>query len=162
MGTSVSQRLNILSIILKIRALYSNAVHPVICYILCEGWKFAHMWKTLAWPHHVTKRRGLDSSNWFNSVFFFIEVFAQSQETERSCICVLRVSIFRCILEMFHNVVLYVFQLIRTIWKLIILVYLTLSGKHIIPTLSVKLKCICNRCETDQKNSQKSPYSTCI
>jgi len=71
MGTSVSQRLNILSIILKIRALYSNAVHPVICYILCEGWKFAHMWKTLTWPHHVTKRRGLDSSNWFNSVFFF-------------------------------------------------------------------------------------------
>jgi hypothetical protein len=53
--------------------------------------------------------------------FVFIEVFAQSQETERSCICVLRVSIFRCILELFHNVVFYVFQLIRTIWNLIIL-----------------------------------------
>ena len=71
MGTSVSQRLNILSIILKIRALHSNAVHPVICYILCEGWKFAHVWKTLACPHHVTKKRGLDSSNWFNSVICF-------------------------------------------------------------------------------------------
>ena len=53
--------------------------------------------------------------------FVFIEVIAQSQETERSCICVLRVSIVRCILELFHNVVFYVFQLIRTIWNLIIL-----------------------------------------
>ena len=31
--------------------IYSNAAHP----ILCEGWYFTYMWKTLNWPHHVTK-----------------------------------------------------------------------------------------------------------
>jgi len=25
---------------------------------ICAGWYFAHMWTTLAWPHHITKRRG--------------------------------------------------------------------------------------------------------
>jgi hypothetical protein len=31
--------------------IYSNAAHP----ILCEGWYFTYMWKTLNWPHRVTK-----------------------------------------------------------------------------------------------------------
>jgi len=31
-------------------AFYHNAVHPVIC----EGWNFTHMRKSLAWPHNFT------------------------------------------------------------------------------------------------------------
>jgi hypothetical protein len=30
----------------------------MISPVICEGWHFTH-WKALAWPHNVTKRRGL-------------------------------------------------------------------------------------------------------
>jgi len=26
---------------------------------ICESWHFTHMWKTLAWPHHFTKKADL-------------------------------------------------------------------------------------------------------
>ena len=35
--------------------LYDNADLPVIC----EGWHFVNTWKTLARPHHFTKRGGV-------------------------------------------------------------------------------------------------------
>ena len=30
----------------------------MIIPVICEGWYFTHIWKTLAWPHHFTKREG--------------------------------------------------------------------------------------------------------
>jgi len=36
------------------RVLYINVAHPVIC----QGYHFSHMWKTLTRPHHFIKRFG--------------------------------------------------------------------------------------------------------
>jgi hypothetical protein len=47
--------------------LYNNDVRPVIC----EGWHFTLMWKTLAWLHHFTKRWDLVSYFSFNSANFY-------------------------------------------------------------------------------------------
>ena len=63
MTASVSWRLNILCIKFKIGAFFfNNTAHPVIC----EDWHFTHMWKTLAWLHHFTKRGCLGPYNSFN------------------------------------------------------------------------------------------------
>ena len=37
--------------------LYNNAVRVV----MCEGWHFIDMWKTLPVPHHITKKGDLGS-----------------------------------------------------------------------------------------------------
>ena len=36
--------------------------HHGIKQVICEGWHFTRMWKTLVWPHHFTKERNLDPS----------------------------------------------------------------------------------------------------
>ena len=34
---------------------YSVVYNKVFRPVLCEGWHFTHIWKTLAWQHHFTK-----------------------------------------------------------------------------------------------------------
>ena len=67
----------------------NNDVRPVVS----EGCHFTHTWKARTRPHHFTKREV-----WAHKISLtpplFIEVHAPSQESERSCICVLWVSIF--------------------------------------------------------------------
>jgi hypothetical protein len=60
-----------------------NFVFPVIC----EGWHFTYMWKSLAWLHHFTKRAGLAHKTRL-TLPLFIEVPVPSQENEWSYICV--------------------------------------------------------------------------
>ena len=84
----MSRRLNIFCIVFKIRVLHCSSVHPVIC----ESWRFTHMWKTVAWPHHFTKRRVWGHKTSLTPSLY-IEVPVPRQEGERSCIGVLWVSI---------------------------------------------------------------------
>ena len=46
MTTSVSRRLHILCIMLKMIAFFM--ITP-FASVICEGWQFTHPWKTLAW-----------------------------------------------------------------------------------------------------------------
>jgi hypothetical protein len=61
--------------------------------VIYEGSHFTRRWKTNAWPHHVTKREV-----WAHKTSLIpqivIEVLEPNQENERSCLCVLGVSIF--------------------------------------------------------------------
>jgi len=68
--------------------LYNNAVRRFIC----EGWHFPQMWKTLAWPYHFTKR-GIFGHKASLAAPVSIAVPVLNHESDRSCICVLVVSI---------------------------------------------------------------------
>jgi hypothetical protein len=80
MTFSLPQRLNILAIKFKIvdlRSLCNNTANPIICLV----WHFthyAHMWKTLVWPHQ-----------WLRKLVEYLQMPAPSQEIDRSCICVM-------------------------------------------------------------------------
>jgi hypothetical protein len=66
--------------------LYSNAVLPV----MCEGWYFIHMWKTLAGSHHFTLEGGVWSYETSLSRQLFIEVLncSKPEKLVQSCIYV--------------------------------------------------------------------------
>jgi hypothetical protein len=82
-----------------IPVIYNNGVIQVIC----ESWQFTQMWKTLTRSHHVTRR-----SVWTPETSLIpprcIEVSVQSQESERSCKCVLDVLILPLYLHLFDQI----------------------------------------------------------
>ena len=105
MTASVSWRLNILCIKFKIGAFFLTT----LLIQSCVDWHFTHMWKTLAWLHHFTKRGCLTPP-------LFIEVPVPSQDNDMSCICVLEVTIclfqrlFDWILELFWRCGIFCFS----------------------------------------------------
>ena len=40
---------------------YSIIYNNAVCVVMCEGWHFIDMWKTLPVPHHITKKGDLGS-----------------------------------------------------------------------------------------------------
>jgi hypothetical protein len=86
--TAMSQRLNILCYILYYSFLYKDTVRVVIC----ECWHFTHMWKAFAWLHHFTKRGGFSPQKKLNPATFHWSACTKP-ESQRSCFCVLDVSI---------------------------------------------------------------------
>ena len=58
--------------------------------VICEGWHFNRMWKAVA--ASFQKREGFVHKTSLTTLLF-IEISVPSQESERSCICVLGVSI---------------------------------------------------------------------
>jgi len=85
MTTYASRSLNILFIKFKIWVFFITMLltHAVIY----EGWHFTLMWKTLAYPHHLTKRAVLaHESSWTPPLF--TEVTVPNQNSEWWCIYV--------------------------------------------------------------------------
>ena len=88
-----------------IRVLYNNTVRPFIC----EGWYFTHTWNAFTWLLHFTKRDVLAHTTSL-TLPLFIKVSVQSQESVRSCICVLGVSTLP-----FSTILIFDFR-ISTVW----------------------------------------------
>jgi hypothetical protein len=69
-----------------LKQIQRNDIIGLTLYLaILEGCHFAPMWKTLAWQH-LTKRSGL--------LLIHLAYLVQSQKSEQSCICLLRVSIY--------------------------------------------------------------------
>ena len=74
MSISVSRRLNILCIKLKIREFF-------ITKLITHLYARVRMWKTLTWTHHTAKRGGLRHK------ITLARLKQAIHESERSCIC---------------------------------------------------------------------------
>ena len=85
------------------------SVHPII--YVCEDWRFTRMWKALAWPHHFTKKGGMDIKSSLTPPLV-IEVSLPSQESDgQSCICVLGVSMLSL-----STILIFDFGIVSTMW----------------------------------------------
>jgi hypothetical protein len=61
----------------------------VVCLAIREGWDFTCMWKALAWPYHFPKRGIWVVHKTSLNPPHVIEMPVPSQESGRSCVCVI-------------------------------------------------------------------------